>query len=81
MIWLLIRTLPRILWELQTVSAMCSFFLAMTLNPEIQKKAQEEMDRVIGNHRLPGFEDREHLPYITALAKETLRWGTVVPMG
>ena len=53
----------------------------MTLYPQILKKAQEEVDRVIGSDRLPSHQDREELPYITALVKELLRWGTVAPMG
>ena len=53
----------------------------MTIHPEILKKAQEEIDRVVGPDRLPGFQDKDDLPYITALVKESLRWGTVVPMG
>lgn len=47
----------------QTVSAIKSFFLAMTLYPEVQKKAQAEIDTVIGADRLPSFEDRERLLY------------------
>lgn len=39
-----------------------TFFLAMTLNPAIQKKAQEELDRVIGGARLPVAEDKDNLP-------------------
>ncbi len=39
----------------------------MTLFPDIQAKAQAEIDAVVGNDRLPGFHDREHLPYINAL--------------
>jgi hypothetical protein len=42
----------------------------MALHPEIQAKAQAELDAVVGNHRLPGYDDREHLPYIDALCKE-----------
>ena len=45
------------------------------------KKAQNEIDRVIGSDRLPTFDDRPNLPFIDAIVKETLRWGTVVPMG
>ena len=46
----------------------------MTLFPEAQKKGQEEIDRVIGNDRLPDFEDKENLPYIDAIYKECLRY-------
>ncbi|KAE8386676.1 cytochrome P450 [Aspergillus alliaceus] len=61
-----------------TVSTMSCFFLAMALNPDVQQKAQEELDRVVGN-RLPTFADRDSLPYINAMVKELLRWHPVVP--
>ncbi|KLO17020.1 cytochrome P450 [Schizopora paradoxa] len=64
-----------------TVSANCSFYLAMTLYPEIQRRAQEELDRVIGTDRLPTFSDRNNLPYIDALVKEAIRWHPVAPLG
>ncbi|KAL2008457.1 hypothetical protein VTN00DRAFT_6651 [Thermoascus crustaceus] len=64
-----------------TVSSIACFFLAMTLYPDVQRKAQEEIDRVVGTDRLPGFEDREKLPYIDAIVKEILRWHPVAPMG
>jgi len=49
--------------------------------PEVQKKAQEEIDRVVGHIRLPTFEDRVDLPYIDCIIKETLRWYPAVPLG
>ncbi|KAF2635053.1 cytochrome P450 [Massarina eburnea CBS 473.64] len=64
-----------------TVSSLMTFFLAMTVFPEIQKKAQEELDRVIGSGRLPVSKDRANLPYIEAIMKETHRWHPVAPMG
>ncbi|KXG50521.1 Cytochrome P450 [Penicillium griseofulvum] len=63
-----------------TVSSIASFFLAMALFPEVQRKAQEEIDTVLGTNRLPQFQDRDNLPYINALVKEVLRWHPVVPM-
>jgi Cytochrome P450 len=36
----------------------------MSLYPDVQKKAQEEIDAVVGHDRLPTFEDRERLPYV-----------------
>ncbi|KAJ4358754.1 uncharacterized protein N0V89_003338 [Didymosphaeria variabile] len=62
-----------------TVSSLMTFFLAITLFPDVQKKAQEELDRVIGN-RLPVSADRQKLPYIEALVSETHRWHPVAPM-
>jgi cytochrome P450 len=53
----------------------------MTLFPEVQKKAQAEIDAVVGNDRLPKFTDRKQLPYVEALAKEVLRWNAVIPLG
>ena len=63
-----------------TVSSLMTFFLAMTLFPEVQKKAQEELDSVIGGGRLPVSADRESLPYIWAVVQETHRWHPVAPM-
>ncbi|KAJ5780653.1 hypothetical protein N7457_005813 [Penicillium paradoxum] len=64
-----------------SVSAMEVFFLAMTLYPEVQHKAQDELDRVLGPCQLPTFADRPRLPYINAIVKEVLRWHPVGPMG
>ncbi|KAG1874758.1 cytochrome P450 [Suillus subalutaceus] len=64
-----------------TVSAIYSLFLAMTLFPDVQKKAQAEIDAVVGPDRLPSLADRASLPYIEALAKEVLRWNVVTPIG
>ncbi|KAJ3481790.1 hypothetical protein NLJ89_g12184 [Agrocybe chaxingu] len=64
-----------------TVSAEYAFFLAMVLFPEVQKKAQAELDSVIGSGRLPTFADQPHLPYINAVVLEALRWNSVAPTG
>jgi cytochrome P450 len=53
----------------------------MILHPDIQARAQEEIDRVIGQERLPSFKDRNNLPYLEAVIKECLRWHAVVPAG
>ncbi|KAG6855532.1 hypothetical protein H0H87_001515, partial [Tephrocybe sp. NHM501043] len=67
--------------SLTTLSALSSFVLAILLHPEVQIKAQEELDRVLGNSRLPEFSDRKDLPYICAIVKEVLRWSPVAPLG
>ncbi|KAL2814360.1 cytochrome P450 [Aspergillus cavernicola] len=64
-----------------TVSTLSCFFLAMALYPDVQKTAQEELDRVLGPNKLPSFEDRHILPYTDAIVKESLRWHPVAPMG
>jgi cytochrome P450 len=53
----------------------------MALYPEVQKKAQAEIDIVVGPNRLPDFEDRPSLPYINAIIKELMRWHLVLPLG
>ncbi|KAG2040007.1 cytochrome P450 [Suillus americanus] len=64
-----------------TVSSVYSFFLAMTLFRDVQKKAQAEIDAVVGPDRLPSFADRDSLPYAEALVKEVLRWNAIAPTG
>jgi cytochrome P450 len=49
-----------------TASAAQTFFLAMAMFPEVQKKAQAELDAVIGGERLPDFNDYDSLSYINA---------------
>ena len=53
----------------------------MLLSPDIQKKARDQLDSVLGRDRLPTFEDRPSLPYVDAVCKEVLRWHPVLPAG
>ncbi|KJA23110.1 hypothetical protein HYPSUDRAFT_602382 [Hypholoma sublateritium FD-334 SS-4] len=64
-----------------TASSILVFFVAMASFPEIQKKAQEEVDRVTGGQRLPEYDDRAHLPYTEAIIREVLRWRPLFPLG
>ncbi|KAF5343599.1 hypothetical protein D9757_013685 [Collybiopsis confluens] len=50
------------------------FMLAMIAYPETQRRAQAELDAIVGRTRIPTFADRDHLPYIGAMIKEILRW-------
>ncbi|KAJ7736194.1 cytochrome P450 [Mycena maculata] len=61
-----------------TVSALGTFMLAMTLYPDVQKKAQAATDAVVGQGRLPDFSD--NIPYMDAVVKEVLRWRPVTPL-
>ncbi|KAI0259889.1 cytochrome P450 [Gloeopeniophorella convolvens] len=63
-----------------TVSALLTFMIAMLKHPEVQCKAQREIDEVIGTSRLPDFSDQDALPYVSAVLKETLRWHPVTPL-
>ncbi|KAK0458203.1 cytochrome P450 [Desarmillaria tabescens] len=61
------------------VSLITSFYLAMVLYPDVQRRAQEEISAVIGDERLPKLSDRESLPYVYALVQEIFRWNPSVP--
>jgi len=45
------------------------------------KKAQKEIDTVVGSHRMPSFEDFDTLPYIRSIVRETLRWHPSLALG
>ena len=53
----------------------------MIAHPEMQKRAQDELDAVVGRSRTPTFADAPNLPYIQALVKESLRWRPPFPIG
>ncbi|CAL1703245.1 unnamed protein product [Somion occarium] len=57
------------------------FCFLMINHPEAQRRAQAELDAVVGPDRLPTLADRKRLPYVEALLKELLRWYPVTPLG
>nr|BAL05150.1 cytochrome P450 [Phanerodontia chrysosporium] len=63
-----------------TWNTLTTFIACMLLNPEAQRKAQEEIDKVVGHGRLPDFTDRDSLPYVECVVKETMRWHPVAPV-
>lgn len=65
----------------QTTSSVTTFIYAMAKYPNVQKKAQEELDRVVGTDRLVSYHDEASLPYIQAVCREIFRWRPVVPLG
>ncbi|KDR79686.1 hypothetical protein GALMADRAFT_243769 [Galerina marginata CBS 339.88] len=64
-----------------TTAVAHTFLLAILLYPEAQKRAQQEIDLIVGNGRLPDFGDRPHLSYTSSILKEVLRWHTSTPQG
>ncbi|KAL5518465.1 hypothetical protein ACEPAH_147 [Sanghuangporus vaninii] len=58
----------------ETTASIIQWFSALIpAYPEIQRKAQEELDRVVGRDRLPSVEDEKDLPYCHAIIKEVER--------
>ncbi|KAJ5899614.1 hypothetical protein N7495_004358 [Penicillium taxi] len=62
-------------------STLVTFVLACCAFPEVLPKAWEELDRVVGPHRSPKFQDEPDLPYVKAFMKEVLRWRSVAIIG
>ena len=55
--------------------------LAMVAFPQVQRRAQAELDAVVGRAHLPTFADAPRLPYVRAVIKEVLRWRPPAPLG
>jgi cytochrome P450 len=56
----------------------------LLMHPEVQERAQAELDSVLGtgpHARLPDYSDREDLPYLSAIVSETLRFFPITPLG
>ncbi|KAH7088102.1 cytochrome P450 [Paraphoma chrysanthemicola] len=64
-----------------TSSVINTWLLACLLWPDVVKKGQEEIDRVVGSGRMPDFSDESSLPYVRAMAKEALRWRPITKLG
>jgi len=64
-----------------TSTTLMWWTLAMVAFPQVQLRAQAELDAVVGRTRLPTFADAPHLPYVRAIIKEVLRWRPSVPLG
>jgi cytochrome P450 len=62
-------------------STLITFVLACCAFPEALPKAWEELDRVVGPHRSPSWEDEPELVYTKAFVKEVFRWRSVAIIG
>lgn len=58
-----------------------TFVLAMVQHPEIQARAQEEIDSITHAERLPSIADMESMPYMRRIVQEVLRWQPALPLG
>ena len=53
----------------------------MAQHPEVQKKAHDELDKILGQDKMPAITDRGRLPYAEAMIKEVMRWRPALPSG
>lgn len=62
-----------------TSGVINSFLLLMTRYPDAYKKAQKQIDDVVGPHRTPQWKDFPELPEVNKLLKETMRMRPISP--
>ncbi|XP_075554544.1 cytochrome P450 2C20-like [Dermacentor variabilis] len=66
---------------LSTTSTMCWLFVNFAVNEDtIQARVQQEIDKVVGQHREATWEDRKRMPYTQACLWEVGRWKTGTPL-
>jgi len=63
-----------------TYATVIVFLMLMATHPEEQKLGRDEIFGVVGEGRLPTIADRDDLPYVMAIIKETMRWQVVLPL-
>lgn len=62
------------------MASLETFFQAITMYPEVQRRAQKEIDEVVGSKRLINYDDWSSLPYVEALLREVMRWRPIAPL-
>ncbi|TRM63938.1 cytochrome P450 [Schizophyllum amplum] len=64
-----------------TFDTLTTFVFGIVNYPDVQERAREELDRVVGPDRMPDFADREYLPYVERVMYESFRFWPVTPLG
>ncbi|KAI0866598.1 putative cytochrome P450 [Xylaria cubensis] len=64
-----------------TSNTLNGFICAMLLFPDVQRRAQDELDQVVGSSRSPSPEDEGQLQYVRGCVKESLRWMPTTILG
>ncbi|XP_051508380.1 cytochrome P450 1B1-like [Myxocyprinus asiaticus] len=64
-----------------TLSTALQWIILLLIRyPEVQKRLQEDVDRVVDRSRLPTIADQPHLPYIMAFIYEVMRFTSFIPV-
>ncbi|XP_062852273.1 cytochrome P450 1B1 [Trichomycterus rosablanca] len=64
-----------------TISTVLQWIvLVLVRYPDIQKKLQEEVDKVVDRSRLPSIDDQPNLPYVMAFIYEVMRFTSFIPL-
>nr|AKH03514.1 cytochrome P450 3075C1 [Paracyclopina nana] len=61
-----------------TSASLVWIFFYLTHHPEVQAHLHKELDEVVGQDRLPRLEDKEKLPYLSAVILESFRASSVI---
>ncbi|KAK4122223.1 cytochrome P450 [Parathielavia appendiculata] len=64
-----------------TAATVMLLVLYLMQNPDVQRKAQTEVDEVVGSKRLPHWDDIPNLPYMNLVLQETYRMNPLSPLG
>ncbi|KAH9010987.1 hypothetical protein EDB84DRAFT_1068735 [Lactarius hengduanensis] len=77
------RALPSNIYavSIDTTTARSSPLCLRWCSTRGAKRAQEEIDSLLGHGHLPEFGDKDALPYLKAVLYELLRWGPPGPIG
>ncbi|XP_031627919.1 probable cytochrome P450 304a1 [Contarinia nasturtii] len=79
---LILMCIDLILPTLTTISSTITFlFQQIFQEPELQRKIQSEIDRVVGQGRFPTLDDRVNMPYTEACLREIMRFESLAPTG
>lgn len=55
--------------------------LYLMQNHHVQRRAQAELDSIVGRRRLPTWSDLPHLQYVNLILQETYRMNPLSPLG
>ena len=64
-----------------TATSLSWWTFAMIAFQEVQRRAQAEIDAVVGRERIPTFANAPRLPYVRAIIKEIFRWRPTITLG
>ncbi|TCD64317.1 hypothetical protein EIP91_004264 [Steccherinum ochraceum] len=65
--------------SITTTAFLRTMICCLATHTDVQARAHDEIDRIIGSGRMPTIEDVQHLPYLQAIIKEVHRFCPSVP--